>query len=204
MILDPDSIPLSNKFFVRDKRTDLNLDELQKEASSIKLGTNVPESIKNEFNMVRDLIVFSYFKYEFFTLAVRLALFAYETAFKFKYVQSLGTLVVLKSDSKVISTLKNPSYQEISDLIWHIKKDPNIKSKKITVNDMLFPRTMKQIIKQVIGNGLSEESLTRYEAGIHLRNIGAHPESIFLLLPGNALGIVRKIMGDINELFDER
>ncbi|RNJ75690.1 MAG: hypothetical protein EB828_04520 [Nitrosopumilus sp. D6] len=200
-MLDANGILPPDKLLVPDARTDATLEALQSSVVEINLKSNIPESVKNEFQRAKDLIIFSFFKYEFLTLAARSAVFAYEAALKLGYVQALGNKAILKRGSEIIQEFTNPSYREISESMQRMKKSHD-KSEKITVNDTYFPKNMDQIEKWLIKDGMSESQLLRREAGMYLRNRMAHTEELFILPFCNALGALRASVHAINNIFE--
>ena len=123
--LKSDAILPPLKLFVRDPRTFCSLEALQDSVADIQLSPKVPDPVKHEFQRAKDLFVFSYFKYDFITLSIRSGVFAYETAMKLRYVKSLGKKAVIKCKRKIIREITNPSYFEISDFLYEIKKEKN-------------------------------------------------------------------------------
>lgn len=198
--LKNDPVLSPTKLLKPDARTNISLETLQKAISDIQLIPNVPESIKLEFQRAKDLFVFSYFKYEFATLAERSAFFALETAMKQKYVQSLKGKAIITYDSQIVHEITNPTYSQIADFLHDVSRKKGLKFDKIQVNNERFPSTMTTIIEWLGRNGMPKWKLDLYDAGRKLRNSLAHPEEISIFLPSSTT--LRNIAYDINEMFD--
>lgn len=197
---DPILSPL--ELLKSDPRSTISLENLQIAISKIQLIPEVPDSVKSEFQYAKDLFVFSYFKYEFATLADRSALFAYEIAMKQRYVQSLKGKATITHKSEVIHEITNPTYSQISDFLYHIKKTKKLDFGNILVNGEKFPFKMKEVIEWLVRNGNPKWKLELYDAGRRLRNSLAHPENKSVFPPSATM--LRNIAQDINEMFASR
>ena len=198
--LKPDAILPPLDLLVRDPRTSCSLEALQDSLADIQLIPKVPDPVKHEFQRAKDLFVFSYFKYDFITLSIRSGVFAYETAMKLRYVKSLGKKAVIKCNHRIIREITNPSYFEISDFLYEIKKEKNLKG--VLVNDQKFPFNMKWIMCWLIKNGSPEWKFQSYDAVIKIRNNLAHPERKMILLP-SSVSMLKNMAYDINEMFEK-
>ena len=191
-----------HKILKRDPRSDASIEALLEVVASMNIRSDIPTPIIDEFQRAKDLIIFSFFKYEFLTLAARSALFAYEAALKSRYVQALDKPVVLECDSKIIREFVNASHQDIREHIQEMRKRPMYKHKTMTINGKRFPITMNEIKDWLISDGMPESWLSRYEAAINFRNSMAHTEKTLVLPLSSAIGITCGVMNDINKLFD--
>ena len=198
--LKPDAILSPLNLLVRDPRTFCSLEVLQDSLADIQLSPKVPNPVKREFQRAKDLFVFSYFKYDFITLSIRSGVFAYETAMKLRYVKSLGKKAVIKCNHKIIREITNPSYFEISDFLYEIKKEKN--RKYVLVNDQKFPFDMKLIMRWLIKNGSPEWKFQSYDAIIKIRNKFAHPEQE-MIFTASSVSMLKNMAYDINEMFEK-
>ena len=198
--LKSDTILPPLKLLVRDPRTFCSLEALQDSLADIQLSPKVPDPVKHEFQIAKDLFVFSYFKYDFITLSIRSGAFAYETAMKLRYVKSLGRKAVIKRDHEIIREIINPSYPEISDFLYKIKKEKNLKG--VLVNDQKFPFSVKLIMCWLIKNGSPEWKFQSYDAVREIRNKLAHPEQK-MIFPVSSGSILKNMAYDINEMFEK-
>lgn len=197
--LKNDLILSPNELLKPDSRTNTSLENLQSTVADIQLIPQVPEPVKVEFQYAKDLYVFSYFKYGFATLADRSALFAFETAVKMKYIQSLNRKATVTYKSELIHELSNPTHYSLSEFIFAIKNQQKCKLKDILVNGERFPLTMKELMNWIISKGFPKWKFRLYDASRKLRNSFAHPENVIILPPSN--GILRRVANDINEMF---
>ena len=200
--LKPDSVLSPLDLLMPDTRTILSLEKLQDTIADIQFSPKVPDSIKIEFQRAKDLFVFSYFKYDFITLSVRSALFAYEIAMKSRYIQSLNGKAVIKYDSEVMHEFTNPSFSTISDFLYQMQRKKNWKLKHVLVNEKKFPSTMKEVMNWLIENGIPKWKFRMYEAARKIRNDLAHPEQSTILSESSA-SLLHRIAYDINEIFEK-
>lgn len=177
----------------------ISLEYLQRVISDIQLIPQVPDPIKDEFQRAKDLFIFSYFRYEFSTISLRSALFAYETAMKMRYVKSLGEKIRISYQDQIVHEFTNVSYSDITQFLNQMKKQKKWDIKNVKVNEQPFPMGTKNIMKWLVANGIPKWKLKMYDAGMHLRNALAHPEKPFLIPPSD--GMLRGIAYDINEMF---
>jgi len=199
--LESNTILPSKNLLVPEPRTVLSLEKLQEIVSDMQFSPHVPKSVQEEFQRAKDLFVFSYFRYEFITLSVRSALFAYETAMKLRYVKSLENKAVIKYNSEIVYELTNPSYHKISEFIHGKIKEKKWKLKYVTVNDNQFPLTMKRIMYWLVDNGIPKWKFRMYHAVNYLRNSLAHTEQQ-IILDVSSSTTLRNIVYDINEMFE--
>ena len=198
--LESDPVVSVSNLLVPDLKFGASLEVLQKSVADMQLSPKVPDPVKVEFQRAKDLIIFSYFRYSFVTMSVRSALFAYESAMKLRYIQSLDGKAVLKYKSETVGELVNPSHSGIREHIIQVAKTRKCNRKDILVNDAAFPHTMKGIVLWLTNNDILKGDPDRYEAARHVRNRLAHPEQQTVL--GPSAGILRNVTYDINEMFE--
>lgn len=63
-------------------RGSITTDDIQRLLAPAMLGSQVPEAVRSQFDLVRALCVYGYFHYRFFTLAAQLALLTLELALR--------------------------------------------------------------------------------------------------------------------------
>ena len=198
--LEVDTVVSVSNLLVPNFKFGMSVEALQKSVADIQLSPKVPDPVKVEFQQAKDLIIFSYFRYSFFTMSIRSALFAHESAMKLRYIQSLDRKAVLKCKSETVGELVDPSYFGIREHITQVIKTRKCKRKDVLVNDTAFPHTMEDIALWLTENGIPKEKLEQYEAARHIRNSLAHPERQIVLTP--SAGILRNVAYDINEMFE--
>ena len=69
------------------KLKSIELEDLQQHVSTIVLSSKISEEIKRVFNGAKDLYLFGYFRYYFFTISNHYALLSLESALRDKYNQ---------------------------------------------------------------------------------------------------------------------
>ena len=203
--LTQDPILKSEDFLKPDQRSEhLSLEWLQARVSNIKIIPDVPDPIRQEFQRAKDLFIFGYFKYEFFTISSHYALLAHETAMKQKYVQSLGGKAVITYGNEIHEILE-PTYFQLSNFIYEMKKNKHWKLEEVKVNNEKFPRNVNQVINWLVVNKKIKKWKGKMDDIIkNVRNSLSHPEHVQIFFPSMAEGILQKIAYDINELFTSK
>ena len=69
------------------KSKSIELEDLQQHVSTIVLSSKIPEEVKGVFNGAKDLYLFGYFRYYFFTISNHYALLSLESALRNRYNQ---------------------------------------------------------------------------------------------------------------------
>lgn len=201
--LKNDPILSSDELLKPDPRSEhLTLEYLQSIISTIQLIPEVPESVRIEFQRAKDLLIFSYFIYEFSTLSDRSALFALEVAMRYRYLQSLKGKAVITYENQIVHELTDPTYSQISDFLYNMRRNKKWKSKGVKVNGEKFPSSVTELINWLGRNGIPKWKLQFYDAGRKVRNSLAHPEHASIYPPSN--GMLLRIAYDINELFSSK
>lgn len=177
----------------------LSLEILQERVSRLVLIPPVPEPIHTIFKRAKDLYIFAFFRYEFFTVAEHLAALALEAAIKRRYCQTLGSTVTLQTDAGEQLVLRDPDYERI----WRIMKDMKEKSRRnLMVNGEQFPATMPHLLDWLVSKGiLTKWERKRCDFYRGLRNFFSHPTYAPIDLPGNSFSALAEIALRINSLF---
>lgn len=173
-------------------------EQLQEHIADIQLIPKVPEDVKRVFKRAKDLYVFGYFRYEFFTVSEHYAFLALESAIKHRYILSLGGTAVLTNRKGETAEISQPSYEGI----WRFCKS-NRKAwdaRKIKVNDMRFPYNMQRLLDWLVNTNLiAKWERDLLDAGVYLRNSLSHLEMASITLPGPQ--VLRRVAYEINSLF---
>lgn len=181
------------------RRSWQSVEDPQKNICNIHLIPSVPESVKKVFQTTKDLYVFGYFKYSFFTVSKHYAYLALESAIVNRYDLSLPKQAIIShKDQK--ETLAVPTHQKIWDLCsrkrWNFRK--------LKVNGEPFPYSRNKIIEWMLEKGVigNWEKQVYFENLISLRNSFSHLTSHIITMPDyNALAVVAD---NINKLFHEK
>ena len=161
------------------------VEDLQKDICDIQLIPTVPEEVKKVFKAAKDLYVFGYFRWYFFTISTHYAHLAIESAIKHKYTQYLGEKVVLTCKEGNLSHEIKPSYERIQGFCeqhkeqsWICKK-PVWNCNKIKVNGEDFPRNMARLLNWLLKNGIQTKwQIDQLKSAIDTRNALSHLESV--------------------------
>jgi hypothetical protein len=176
-----------------------SVEDPQKNIQDIQLIPKVPESVKKVFQTAKQLYVYGYFNYAFFTVSHHYAFLALESAIVNRYEMSLGKSAAIKY-YKEETVMNSPTHQRIWDLC---KKNKWRKWGKLTVNGEPFPHSRPMIIewlveKDIIGRWEKE---AYYKNFLDLRNSFSHLTKHIVMMPSSQrLAIAAKI---INGLFHQ-
>lgn len=208
--LKRDTILSFSKVLAKDKTTSvfvkiedgrsspLTIEDFQNHVADIQLIPTVPEDVRRIFNCAKDLYIFGYFRYHFFTVSNHYAFLALESAIKNKYNEWLGSkasLINKKGESIEIST---PTYRKIEEFCFKNKKNWN--RDQIKVNGENFPYQMGKLLDWLVSKDIIKKwEKNSFDAGIYLRNSLSHLESTTILSP--SASTLKVVAQDINKLY---
>ena len=178
------------------------IEDLQEDISTIQLIPTVPDDVKKIFKVAKDLYVFGYFRWYFFTVSNHYAYLAIESAVKHKYNQWLGEKAVLTCKMCNLShEMTKPSYERISNFCWQ-NKQHGWDIHKLKVNGEKFPWNMKKLLDWLLRKDIQTNwQRDRLKLAIDMRNALSHLESVTILWP-NSSGL--KIVAEqINTLYHQ-
>ena len=177
----------------------ITLEDLQEDVCDIQLIPNIPESIQKVFQYAKDLYIFGYFRYHFFTISQHYTFLALESAIKHRYMRSLGNKVVLTNQKNNTVVLSHPTYYEIHDFC-HKNKGWN--PQKLKVNGEPFRYNMPRLLEWLVDKGvITKWEKDIYDADRQLRNILSHLEQISIFMPSSET--LKSVAYHINTLFAE-
>ena len=178
------------------------VEDLQKDICAIQLIPTVPDEVKRIFKSAKDLYVFGYFQWYFFTISNHYSYLAIESAVKHRFNQWLGEKVVLTCKKGNLSQeMIKPSYEKISDFYWQNKKQGR-NYHKLKVGGEDFPYSMTLLLDWLLRKGIQTKwQRDRLKLAIDMRNALSHLESVTILWP-NPSGL--KIVAEqINTLYHQ-
>lgn len=177
----------------------LSIEKLQERVSDLQLIPDVPDNVKQVLRRAKDLFIFGYFRYEFFTIAHHYAFLALEAAIKARYIAELGDVAILtdRKNKKIKHEMKKPTYRRIEEFCrntsgWNIHT--------LLVNDEAFPSSHKKLLKWLVDKHIIRKwEKGSYDAGIELRNALSHLEHVSLHMPDSST--LQRVAEQINYLF---
>lgn len=174
----------------------LTLEILQQRAARVLLIPPVPEPVHTLFARARDLYVFAFFRYEFFTVSRHQASLTLEAAIKHRYVMSLGDPVALQVKGESATVLLRSDY----DGIWRIWR--RNRRRGLIVNGAEFPASMNALMTWLVDSKIItrwERKICEYYIGV--RNWLSHPTYAPIDLPGRSLATLQEVALLINKMF---
>lgn len=199
--IKPDPIIPYNEFIKSNRMNStfrLSLNKIQNIIGEIKLIPLVPKEVKTVFNRAKQLFIFGFFRYEFFTISQHYAYLALESAIKARYMKSLGTKAILsiKKDQEFSKELAVTTYGAILGFCLREKLDFH----KLLINGMPFPYSSKKLLDWFEENHLIRKwERGSYDAGLMLRHHHLHQERPGPYVPDS--DILKRIAEQINYLF---
>lgn len=178
------------------------VEDLQKDICAIQLIPTVPDEVKMIFKSAKDLYVFGYFQWYFFTISNHYSYLAIESAVKHRFNQWLGEKVVLTCKKGNLSQeMIKPSYEKISDFCWqNWKQGWNCRKLKVRGED--FPYSMTRLLDWLLRKGIQTKwQRDMLKLAIDNRNALSHLEFVTIQWP-NPSGL--KIVAEqINTLYHQ-
>src|SRR3989338_5461997 len=199
--IKPDPIIPYNEFIKSNRMNStfrLSLNKIQNIIGEIKLIPLVPKEVKTVFNRAKQLFIFGFFRYEFFTISQHYAYLALESAIKARYMKSLGTKAILsiKKDQEFSKELTVTTYGAILGFCLREKLDFH----KLLINGRSFPYSSKKLLDWFEENHLIRKwERSSYDAELMLRHHHLHQERPGPYVPDS--DILKRIAEQINYLF---
>lgn len=179
----------------------LTTHKIQASIADIQFIPAVPDNVKRTFKRAKDLFIFGYFKYEFFTISQHYAFLALEAAIKARYAASLNEVALLtdKKKTELKHEIQNPAYYRIEEFIRNGRK-LGWNKYSLLVNGEPFPFNGKELIKWLTDKHIIRKwDADRYNAGLQLRNILSHLEEVSIHMP--SARTLQNVANQINYLF---
>lgn len=177
------------------------IEDVQRTICDIQLIPSVPENVKKVFDRAKELFIFGYFRYNFFTISDHYSYLALESAIRHRYVRSLGDRAILtdKKRKDLRFEMSSPSYQHIWDFCRDNKRQ-GWRAQRLNVNGEPFPWKSSLLLDWLVEKHILRKwDKELFKAGIYLRNSLSHPERASTFPPN--MGILRRIADNINKLF---
>jgi hypothetical protein len=193
--------PISGAFvkLSSGEATGITIEDLQQHISDIQLIPQVPDAVKRVFRIAKELYIFGYFRYSFFTVSAHYSYLALESAIKNRYAASLGDKAVLTNPKGEQFEIRPPSWEKILEFCKRRRKESWSVS-KIRVNGEAFPSSMPALLKWLVENKIVPKWERRqYEAGVYLRHSLSHLESPSVFMP--SAQTLRTTAEKINKLY---
>lgn len=203
--LKDDTILKWEEFTIREPVLDsriINIEVLQKDICAIQLIPAVPEEVKRIFKAAKDLYVFGFFRWYFFTISNHYSYLAIESAIKHRYNQWLGEKVELTCTYKrdiLRHEIIKPSFEKIFEFC-KLRKKQGWDCRELMVSGEHFPFKMELLLNWLLEKGIQTKwQRDRLKFAIDMRNTLSHLESVTILWPNS---IELKIVAEqINTLY---
>lgn len=172
-----------------------SLADRQNAIRGILLIPRVPQEIRDTFQASKDLYVYGYFRYRFFTISLHYAFLALEAAIAARWSAALPQKVIVSCGSMSCET-----YFPTREKILHLSQQKKWNRTKLLVNGEAFPSTYRHLLDWLE----KQKIVTKWERGrldicIRMRNSLSHLESAPIEFPRS--DSLRSIAWMINKLF---
>jgi hypothetical protein len=161
------------------------------------LGPQVPASVWQFFERCRELHVYGYFNYDFFSIAFEQAHLAIELALKVRFVEHYSKRVPLvQQQTGSAVELEVDTYAQLDEALRGAKKDWHLRGH----------RNFNGTLKSLFDWAIAERLLTGRSAAVakplrELRNFVAHPTSTRTVTPVDSAEAIRLTLEIINQLW---
>ena len=174
------------------------IEKLQEDICNIQLIPDVPEEVKKIFRNAKDLYIYGFFRYNFFTIAQHYAFLALESAIKRKYYQSFQKENFLTNEKNESAKIGEIDHQKIIDFCkrsgWHIRK--------LWINGEKFAYRISDLLDWLEKNRI----ITNYERklcsrGMNMRNYMSHLTNPWVITLGHSARSLEFVADVINRLY---
>ncbi|MBI2128745.1 hypothetical protein HYU07_00755 [Candidatus Woesearchaeota archaeon] len=132
------------------KSESIELEDLQQHISTIVLSSKIPEEVKRVFNGAKDLYLFGYFRYYFFTISNHYALLSLESALRNKYNQLFRESKIFVSFKEVVMKLAEKGIIKKEDkFIYDISRELRNSFSHLTSPPVITPADALKTLERV-------------------------------------------------------
>ena len=155
----------------------LTLENLAEDVSKVFLIPPVPEEVRTTFQQAKDLHIYGYFRYDFFTLAILFAYMALEAAIRHRWCKSLKPPIILelpesKKKPRKSLTLDGADYRSMGQWCFRNNRYPH----DLLVNGKPFPDSVRDLLDHLVEEGsMTLWERKQCESAWQIRNTLAHP-----------------------------
>jgi hypothetical protein len=175
------------------------IEKLQEDICDIQLIPSVPETVKRVFRYAKDLHIYAFFRYNFFTIAQHYAYLALESAIKIRYYQSFGKENTLENEKGETLRTGRIDHQKIIDIC---RRRKGWDFRKLKINGEKFAFRQGELHKWLVKRGI----ITMWERkpcerGMRLRNIMSHLTHTYVFPPAYSVQALEFVADIINKLY---
>jgi len=174
------------------------IEKLQEDTCNIQLMPGVPEEVVRIFRNAKDLYIYGFFRYSFFTIAQHYAFLALESAIKNRYYQSFPKENTLTNERGESVKIGDIDHQRIIDFCrrnrWNVYK--------LRINGEKFAFKTSDLLDWLEHKGI----VTRWERklcnrGMDIRNYMSHLTSPSVIMPSHSAQSLAFVADLINRLY---
>ena len=175
------------------------IEELQKDVCNIQLIPSVPEDVNRVFRHAKDLYIYGFFRYNFFTIAQHYAYLALESAIKNRYYQSFGEEIMLTNQKGESVKIGSIDHQSIIDFCRR-RKSWNVF--RLKINGEKFAFRTGELLDWLVRKGIiTKWERKRCETGMRLRHLMSHLTRVQVFTPGYTMRALEFVADIVNKLY---
>jgi len=175
------------------------VEQLQNEVANIQLIPPVPEDVKRVFRRAKDLHIYGFFRYNFFTISQHYAYLALESAIKNRYYQSFGDESTLSNQKGKTTKIGRLDHQRVIDFCRE-RKDWNPYT--LQINGEPFAYTTRNLLDWLVKKRiLNIWERKQCENGMRFRHLMSHITSPSIFPPIYSVMALEFVADIINRLY---
>lgn len=175
------------------------IEQLQKHIANIQLVPRVPKDVEKVFRYAKDLYIYGFFRYHFFTIAQHYAYLALESAIKNRYYQSFGKTVTLTSKKGETVKMRGIDHQRIMDFCRGRK---GWDARRLKINGEKFAHNSWELLERLVEKRIiTKWERKRCQIGIRSRNLMSHLTRVPIFPPGYSVQALEFVRDIINRLY---
>lgn len=177
------------------------IEQLQEHISNMQLIHCVPEDVRKVFRYAKDLYIYGFFCYHFFTIAQHYAYLALESAIKNRYYQSFGKEATLTNKKGETVKMGRVDHQRIIDFC-HGRKGWDVH--RLKIDGEKFAYNSRELLEWLTEKGIiTKWERKRCQVGIRSRNLGSHLTRVPIFPPGYSVQALEFVRDIINQLYSQ-
>jgi len=177
------------------------IEDLQADVASTQLMPTVPEDVKRVYERAKELYIFGYFRYDFFTISRHYAYLALESAIKNRYYQSFGKEVILSNRKGKQVKMGGIDHKTVIHFCLRNRRD-GWNYHEVLADGKKFALTKRELLDWLVQNKIITMWERRLcEHGLQQRDFLSHQTFSPVDIPGWALRSIEEVAALINKMF---
>lgn len=177
----------------------VGIEKLQKDVSNLQLIPSVPDDVKRVFRHAKDLYIYGFFRYSFFTIAQHYAYLALESAIKNRYYQSFGKEIILTNEKGETVKMGRIDHQAVIDFC---RRRKGWSRYRLKINGEKFAFRTEELLDWLVRKGIINRwERKQCESGMRLRHLMSHLTHAPILTPSYSMRALEFVADITNKLY---